>query len=273
MSEYKVSFNLLKQQIDELKTISTQMKNIAEKVLVASANLGQDELLSTARTSLINVSSNIGSKSELLAIASATLGEIIEEYTGTEKKNVTRAEGTRAHSRDFYKNPVVISDAAGEGLSGSAASAYTVAGAQVGYEAATAGATVGAAGAVAGAEVGAAGAVMGAEAGSAATLAGAEAATAAAAAGNAAGLGGVALGAGVAVAGAAVGAAGVAGGLKLSSLSKEKKAAKAQEQSNNQYLPQSPQDTNGVQEAEDALKKAKEKLNSIESDTVVFDYE
>ncbi len=267
MSEFKVSFSLLKQQIEELKKVATQMQTLAEKVSTASTNLGQDELLASARSSLVNSASNIGSKAELLAIASATLGEIIEEYTGTETKNVTRAEGTKAHSRDFYKNPVVISDAAGEGTvagvyAGAAASAE---GAKVGAAGAVMGAEVGAAGAVMGAEAGAAGAVMGAEVGSAATVAGAEAATAATLSGVDAGasssLGGVALGAGVAAAGAAVGAAGIVGGIKLSKSAKEKKEKAAASQP--QETPYSPQNTAEVREAEDALKKAQEKLDNI----------
>ncbi len=256
MSEYKVSFNLLKQQIDEMKNVSTQMLALAEKVTAASANLGQDELLATARTSLINVSSNMGSKAELLAIASATLGEIIEQYTGTETKNITRAEGTRAHSRDFYKNPVTISDGAGD-----IAATSVVAGVAAGTASTVAGAEVGAASAVAGAEVGAVSAVMGAEVGADSTLAGVNAGVAATTAGaeaaTAAGLGGVALGAGVAMAGAAAGIAGAVGAKKLAN----GKATNSAASTKGSAVEES--DPNGIKSAEAALQKARDNLDNM----------
>ncbi len=268
MSEYKVSFNLLKQQIDELKNVATQMQSIAEKVSAASVNLGQDELLATARSSLMNTASNIGTKAELLGIASATLGEIIEEYTGTETKNITRAEGTRAHSRDFYKNPVTISDGAGEAFA-----AGVSVGVSAGSAATVAGAEVGATSAVAGAEIGAAAAIAGVDAGTAATVAGADAATAASSAGFEAGtssaLGGAAVGAGVAVAGAAVGAAGVVGGIKLSKAAKESRKEKAVQQKEDETFSVAPEDEISehnnaeIREAEDALQKAKAVLDSL----------
>ncbi len=274
MSEFKVSFNLLKQQIDELQKVSTQMLSLSEKVSLAADNLGQDELLTSARASLKTSASNIGAKAELFGIASATLSEIIEQYTGTEKKNISKAEGTKAHARDFYKNPVVISDGAGDVVSGTTA-AYT-AGSKAGYEAATAGATVGAASAVAGAEVGASAAVAGTEAGAAAAVSGAQAATAAATAGAAQGagtaFGGVALGAGVAVAGAAVGAAGIVGGTKLVNMAKEKKQAAEQQQAQQiQTPPQAVQQQTsiteneaGIKRAEDQLQRAREALDSMQ---------
>ncbi len=226
MSEFKISFNLLKQQIDELKNVATQMQSLAERANTAGASLGQDELLAQARQSISQTTFNIGATAELLSIASATLGEIIEQYTGTEKQNVTQAEGTKAHSRDFYKNPVSISEGMGDtigsginpGMGGATSGDYVMSGAEMGSNATAAGAAIGADAAVSGA----AAAVSGVETGAAAVMGGVEA-------GASAGLGGVALGAGVAVAGAAAGVGGVVGGKKLNSMLNDKKEKEEKE--------------------------------------------
>ncbi len=114
MSEYKISYKLLKQQTEEMQKLSTQMTTLSQRVAAASSKLGQDELLAKARTSLQQCTTKINDTAQVITTAASLIEEVMGEYTGTEKKNVGKAEGTKAHSRDFYKNPVVISDAAAD---------------------------------------------------------------------------------------------------------------------------------------------------------------
>ncbi len=253
MSGYKISFKLIKQQTEEMQKVSTQLITLAERVSSASTQLGQDELLEKARLSLTQSASKVGEVAEILGIAGTMLGEIIEEYTGTETKNVSRAEGTKAHSRDFYKNPVAISDAAGEGFAGGVAAGAGVAG-----KAYAAGVESGTQSTATGATVGAAAAVAGTEAGSAATMAGVDA-------GSASSMGGVALGAGVAAAGVAAGVGAAFGGIKLSEKMKQKKDKHQPAQTNSDPAqPQySAENEAAISRAEAALQKAQQELDQI----------
>ncbi len=114
MSEYKISYKLLQQQTEEMQKLSTQMTTLSQRVSAASSKLGQDELLAKARTSLQQCTTKMNDTAQIINTAATLIQEVMGEYNGTEKKNVGQAEGTKAHSRDFYKNPVVISDASAD---------------------------------------------------------------------------------------------------------------------------------------------------------------
>ncbi len=274
MSEYKISFKLIKQQTDEMNKVVSQLNTFSERINAASSKLGQDELLQKARMSLTQCIGTVGEVSEILGIASATLAEIIEEYTGTETKNVSQAEGTRAHTRDFYKNPVVISDSAGEGFAGGVVAGAGIAGTAhaAGADAAVSGVMAGSQATVAGAEVATGAAVAGAEvaaqASVAGTVAGAEAALSGAAVGVESNMSGVALGAGVAVAGMAGGVGAAIGGVKLSQIIKNKsnKPEPIEQQTDITEQPAtgfSIENEVAISRAEEALKKAQLDLENI----------
>ncbi len=249
MSTYKVSYKLLKQQIEEMGKVATEVNSLTERVTSASQRLGDDELLARARTNLTQISSKMQESATILKVASTVLAEVIEQYDGTETKNVSQSEGTKAYSRDFYKNPVTISD-----IGGVAAASYGT-GFSQGY---SAGADTGyAAGNEAGYSEGStAGYSAGSEAGFAAGVAAEQA--------NDLSTGAkVGIGAGVAAAGAAVGIGATLAGKKISEKSKAKKEA-ASAPNNNASNAVKHQNQQSISDAESALKKAQEKLDSLE---------
>ncbi len=113
MSTYKVSYKLLAQQADDLTKLGTKLGTLAETLNAIPAKMGQGEMLEKAKADIQALASQMGSQGELLSIAGATLSEVVEDYSGVETKMVQQTETTRAHNRDFYKNPVAVSSGSG----------------------------------------------------------------------------------------------------------------------------------------------------------------
>ncbi len=245
MAEYKVSYKLLAQQAEELLKISSQLNTYNEQLAAIVPKLGEGELLATAKSNINAMASQMGEGAELTSIAGNMLKETIDEYSNVEVKLTQQAEGTRAHSRDFYKNPVSVGSAIGSDAS-TATPLNTVDGPMESY------APPGGYGDTYPSSAGAQGASAGVSGAAASTGMGAGAAVA-----------------GAAVAGAAVGA----GALFAAKKAKGKKAAgqdgKAQNESGQQSAvssaTQSGEDfQKDSYEIELALKKAKEKLENLE---------
>ncbi len=108
MSEYKVSYKLLAQQADDLLKVSSQLTTYSDQLSAIVPKLGEDELLQQLKTNINELAASMAESAELTSIAGNTLKESVEEYSNTEVKLVQHSEGTKAHSRDFYKNPVSV---------------------------------------------------------------------------------------------------------------------------------------------------------------------
>lgn len=55
-------------------------------------------------------------------LAGQVITDVVQSYTGTEKKSVSKVDKTKAHNRDFYKRPKTVASAGGGGASSGAAS-------------------------------------------------------------------------------------------------------------------------------------------------------
>ncbi len=242
MAEYKVSYKLLAQQAEDLVKISTQLTGYQEQLSAIVPKLGEGDLLATAKSNISAMATQMAEGAELTAIAGNTLKDAIGEYSNTETTLTQQAEGTKAHSRDFYKNPVSVGAAIGSDAS-TATPLSTVNGPMESY-----------------APPGGYGDTVP----SGAATAGATDST------SAAGISGAAVAGAVGVAGAAAGA----GALFAAKKAKDKKAAKEGSASEavSEVQSEAQSSEGAVSEAaqkdsyeiELALKKAKEKLESLE---------
>jgi len=121
MAGYKVSYKVLKQQGDELKAAAKLLDGYAEKVSQISGKLGDDAMLAEVRKNLGKLHEQLGESRAILNTAGEFLNKSVESYTGAEIRQVKKVDGTKAHSRDFYKNPVVVASAGGAAAGGAAA--------------------------------------------------------------------------------------------------------------------------------------------------------
>lgn len=113
MASYKVSYKVLRQQGEDIKTAAKLVDGYAERVGQIRGKLGSDGLLAEVRGNLQKLQAQLGESRAVLNAAGDFLVKIVESYSGTETRQVKKVDGTKAHNRDFYKNPVVVASAGG----------------------------------------------------------------------------------------------------------------------------------------------------------------
>jgi hypothetical protein len=112
---FKVSYRILREQGESMKNVSKSFDGYMEEIGRVSSGLGDDQMLSQVRSNLSKLQEQLSEVSAILALAGEVLIKIVEGYSGAEKRQVKRSSGTKAHSRDFYKRPVVVVPAGGGG--------------------------------------------------------------------------------------------------------------------------------------------------------------
>jgi hypothetical protein len=113
MAGYKVSYKILRQQGEEIKATAKLVDGYAERVGQIRGKLGSDGLLAEVRGNLQKLQGQLGESRTVLNVAGEFLVKTVEGYSGTELRQVKKVDGTKAHNRDFYKNPVVVASAGG----------------------------------------------------------------------------------------------------------------------------------------------------------------
>jgi hypothetical protein len=121
MPNYKVSYKVLRQQGEDMKAVAKLVDGYAERVAQVSGRLGEGDLLAQVRTNLGKLREQLGESRTVLNTAGEFLTKTVDSYTGVEVRQVKKADGTRAHNRDFYKNPVVVASAGGAAVGSAAA--------------------------------------------------------------------------------------------------------------------------------------------------------
>jgi hypothetical protein len=123
MAGYKVSYKVLRKQGDDMKAVAKRMTEYAEKVNQVNGKLGDDEMLAQVRNNLQKLNGQLRELTSLISGAGELILKIVESYGGTEKRQVKKVSGAKAHNRDFYKNPVSVGSGGGGGGWGNAPSA------------------------------------------------------------------------------------------------------------------------------------------------------
>ncbi|MDR0620662.1 MAG: hypothetical protein LBJ61_02100 [Deltaproteobacteria bacterium] len=108
MAGFKVSYKILREQGEGMKNVSKTFDKYMDEIAKISSHLGTEEMLAQVRSNLGKLQDQLSQVSELLFMAGDVLVKAVEKYSGTEKRQVKRTSGTKAHSRDFYKRPVVV---------------------------------------------------------------------------------------------------------------------------------------------------------------------
>ena len=113
MGSYKVSYKILRQQGEDIKAVAKLVDGYAERVTQVSGKLGDDALLADVRKNLSKLHEQLVESRSVLNTAGEFLVSTVDSYSDVEIRQVKKVDGTKAHNRDFYKNPVVVASAGG----------------------------------------------------------------------------------------------------------------------------------------------------------------
>lgn len=124
---YKISYKVAAEQAEQLKNIAKDMDNYVNQVNQIVGKLGNDELLQSVRNDLNKFKKQLEEEKTILNLASSVISDVIQSFSGVEKKSVGKVDKAKAHNRDFYKRPVAVASAgAGAGAGAAAASRVSV---------------------------------------------------------------------------------------------------------------------------------------------------
>ena len=113
MGSYKVSYKVLRQQGDDMKATAKLLDGYAEQVAKINGKLGDDALLAEVRKNLSKLREQLVESRAVINTAGEFLVSAVDGYSDVEVRQVKKVDGTKAHNRDFYKNPVVVASAGG----------------------------------------------------------------------------------------------------------------------------------------------------------------
>ena len=131
MASVKVSAHSLEQQKKEYEKAVKNLDNALEQIKKVNASLGKDAMLDGVRQALTKLAASLETRAGVILLMTKALEQSNAKYTAAQKKAVTKSNQFRAHNRDFYGNPVVMTVVAGGAgatagaLSGAAAVAET----------------------------------------------------------------------------------------------------------------------------------------------------
>ena len=131
MASVKVSAHSLEQQKKEYEKAVKNLDNALEQIKKVNASLGKDAMLDGVRQALTKLAASLKTRAGVILLMTKALEQSNAKYTAAQKKAVTKSNQFRAHNRDFYGNPVVVTVVAGGAgatagaLSGAAAVAET----------------------------------------------------------------------------------------------------------------------------------------------------
>lgn len=120
MAKYKVSYKVLSEQGNELKKLAKLVSTYSEKVNSVRGKLGEDQMLAEVRNNLQKFAQQMEETRAVLNLAGELLSKSVESYARTETSGVKKIDNTKAHKRDFYKQPVVVASAGGAAAAGGA---------------------------------------------------------------------------------------------------------------------------------------------------------
>ena len=131
MASVKVSAHSLEQQKKEYEKAVKNLDNALEQIKKVNASLGKDAMLDGVRQALTKLAASLETRAGVILLMTKALEQSNAKYTAAQEKAVTKSNQFRAHNRDFYGNPVVVTVVAGGAgatagaLSGAAAVAET----------------------------------------------------------------------------------------------------------------------------------------------------
>ena len=113
MASVKVSAHSLEQQKKEYEKAVKNLDNALEQIKKVNASLGKDAMLDGVRQALTKLAASLETRAGVILLMTKALEQSNAKYTAAQKKAVTKSNQFRAHNRDFYGNPVVVTVVAG----------------------------------------------------------------------------------------------------------------------------------------------------------------
>lgn len=111
MAYVKTSVDTLNQQKREYEKAVKSLDNALEQIKKVNRSLGKDAMLEGVRNALTKLSASLETRAGVLLLMTKALEQSGEKYTASQKKAVAKSNQFRAHNRDFYGNPVVVTAA------------------------------------------------------------------------------------------------------------------------------------------------------------------
>lgn len=111
MAYVKTSVDTLNQQKREYEKAVKSLDNALEQIKKVNRSLGKDAMLEGVRNALTKLSASLETRAGVLLLMTKALEQSGEKYTTSQKKAVAKSNQFRAHNRDFYGNPVVVTAA------------------------------------------------------------------------------------------------------------------------------------------------------------------
>lgn len=111
MASVKISVDNLNQQKREYDKAIKNLDNALEQIKKVNHSLGKDAMLEEVRNGLARLSASLETRAGVLLLMTKALEQSGEKYIAAQKKAVTKSNQFRAHNRDFYGNPVVVTAA------------------------------------------------------------------------------------------------------------------------------------------------------------------
>ena len=108
MASVKVSAHSLEQQKKEYEKAVKNLDNALEQIKRVNASLGKDAMLDGVRQALTKLAASLETRAGVILLMTKALEQSNAKYTAAQKKAVTKSNQFRAHNRDFYGNPVVV---------------------------------------------------------------------------------------------------------------------------------------------------------------------
>ncbi len=108
MASVKVAADSLEQQRKEYEKAVKNLDQALEQIKKVNSSLGKDTMLEGVREALTKLSASLETRSGVLLLMTKALEQSCGKYTAVQKKAVTKSSQFRAHNRDFYGNPVVV---------------------------------------------------------------------------------------------------------------------------------------------------------------------
>ncbi|MCL2699918.1 MAG: hypothetical protein FWE68_06355, partial [Defluviitaleaceae bacterium] len=137
MASYKISYKILRQQGEDMKSAAKLVDGYTERLSQIRGRLGDDNMLAEVRSNLQKLGVQLGESRAILNTAGEFLVKTVDSYSGAEVRQVKKVDATKAHNRDFYKNPVVVASvggaAGGAAVAGAAGAAPPPAATTVNY--------------------------------------------------------------------------------------------------------------------------------------------
>lgn len=127
MASIKISVDNLNQQKREYEKAIKNLDNALEQIKKVNHSLGKDAMLEEVRNGLAKLSASLETRAGVLLLMTKALEQSGEKYTAAQKKAVTKSNSFRAHHRDFYGNPVVVTAATATAATTAATAATTTA--------------------------------------------------------------------------------------------------------------------------------------------------